>query len=385
MNPQPLEQLTIFMVTNNYTPYAGGVVSSLQASTAYLRTLGHRVIIVTLDFTGHPLEEEDVIRLYCPIRFFYKKNPMALPWRARKALKKLIAHYKPSIIHVHHPFLLGLTAYKIAKESKIPTAFTYHTLYEQYTHYIPLPQCITRTVIKQWVSRFCIQVNGLIAPSQSIKQLLAPQMPTTSITVIPSGILALYIQPRFSPKKSIVQRIELLSVSRFVPEKNIPFILQACKHLKIPFRLTLIGFGMQLPFLQKYAYDQLGFTHDQVNFAIKPPHQQIAAWYRQADLFLFASVTETQGLVLAEAMASGTPVIAVSGTGVQDIVCDSNNGFLVESPEKMAEKIEYLASHPAIFVAMQEAAWKTGQQYHPLAAAKNLAHFYKEQIQNNRS
>ncbi len=368
--------LTIFMVTNNYTPYSGGVVSSLTTSTLQLRALGHTVIIVTLDFLGQQISEEGVIRIPCPLRFSYKNNPMAVPIGAQWHILKLIHHYAPDIIHVHHPFLLCTSAVRAACREKIPVVFTHHTRYDQYVHYVPLPKQFTKPIVKKWVAHFCSKVTGLIAPSESIKHLVKAQTVSQHLAVIPSGIMPVYILPQFTYKPTKGKQLELLSVSRFVPEKNIPFLLNACTYLTVPFRLTLIGFGQETEALKDYAYTKLAFSPDHVQFIIKPPRTSIADWYRRADIFIFASTTETQGLVLAEAMASGTPVIAVNGTGVCDIVQEGINGFLVSSPHDMAQKIEHVAESPELFKILQKNAWNTARDYYPEKTAQRLVEFY---------
>ncbi len=112
--------VSILFVTNNYTPYSGGVVSSIFLHTTALRKQGHTVTIATLDFlnTHHQQQEEHVIRLYCPIRWIMNTNHMAIPWQATKQLEHLIATLQPTIIHVHHPFLLGTAASRVARKKE---------------------------------------------------------------------------------------------------------------------------------------------------------------------------------------------------------------------------------------------------------------------------
>src|SRR6266404_2396469 len=128
--------MRIFFVTNNYTPYSGGVIHAITATTDALRAQGHEVFIITLDFLGKPdkpqADPDYVIRIACPIKFMYKTNYMAIPWRPTHAIKQLIQQYKPDIIHVHHPFLLGVSALHAAQTYNIPCIFTYHTMYEDY-------------------------------------------------------------------------------------------------------------------------------------------------------------------------------------------------------------------------------------------------------------
>lgn len=374
-------QHTVLMVTNNYTPYSGGVVSSVQVTADALRKKGNRVIVVTLDFLGTGSQEQDVIRLACPIRFKYCNNHMAIPFMPRSALQDLIEEYQPAIVHVHHPFLLGPIAQRIAQQKNIPVVFTYHTLYEQYLHYVPLPRCITKPILSYLVRRFCKQVDAIIAPSVSVKQRIH-QQDIHAAHVIPSAIAPEFVAQTYAPKKT-EDRIELVSVSRFMPEKNIKFLLQLMKHLSSGYRLTLIGYGAQQPELERYAYETLQLSHEQVQFIIKPPKEEIARWYQRSHMFVFASQSETQGLVLAESMAEGTPVVALRGPGVVDIVADGANGFIVDSVQQMAERIAHIAADQKLYATLQQGAFETAKRYYPEEAIKHLLAVYENLIQKS--
>src|SRR5438445_2313782 len=126
--------MRIFFVTNNYTPYCGGVISSITATSDALRAQGHEVFIITLDFLGKndkpqaqsalvTADPDYVIRITCPIKFMYKKNHMAIPWRPTHAITQLLKKYKPDIVHVHHPFLLGVSALRAARAYDVPCIF----------------------------------------------------------------------------------------------------------------------------------------------------------------------------------------------------------------------------------------------------------------------
>src|SRR5579863_5217442 len=154
--------MRIFFVTNYYTPYSGGVTQSIIAITDALRTQGHEVFIITLDFEPKTKSAPNVIRVPCPIRFMYKKNYMAIPWRPTYFITQLLRQYKPDIVHVQHPFLLGTSGLRAARACNIPCVFTYHTMYEDYAHYVPLPHRFTKKLISSAVRRFCNNVDGII-------------------------------------------------------------------------------------------------------------------------------------------------------------------------------------------------------------------------------
>lgn len=375
--------MTIFMVTNNYTPYSGGVVSSVQVAAHELRKRGHRVVIVTLDFLGNDAQEVDVVRLVCPIRFGYRSNRMALPWRPYQQLKALAQQYSPAIIHVHHPFLLGVAAQRVARDLQIPVVFTYHTLYEQYLHYLPIPERLSAAVMLNRIRSFCHTVDAVIVPSNSIKKHIAQQHGRDA-AIVSSGIRTCFVAREKPLAKRTRARVELLCVCRFTQEKNITVLFDMLKRLGSGYRLTLIGYGEQQTFLEQYASEFLQLPADQVQFIIKPEKEIIAAMYRMADLFVFASLSETQGLVLAEAMAAGTPVIALRGPGVVDIVRDGVNGYCVNSADEMATKIKQVMGDTELHARLQAGAYEAARDYYPEVATQKLLEVYESLLNAGR-
>ena len=374
--------MRILMVTNNYSPYSGGVVSSINATVQTLQSQGHQVTLATLDFLGKAHNDPVwVKRLICPIKFRYKKNHMAIAWRAKKQLKKLIAEINPDIVHVHHPFLLGRIAARIAKPLGIPVVFTYHTVYEAYAHYVFLPERITKYFVKRRVLSFCRYVDGIIAPSSSIKNYLLAERIATPIKVIPSGLLPVFISPDSAPRPIEQGIARLLVVSRMVKEKNIEMLLHVAAQLavqNISFTLTLAGYGAEYEPLKKYAYDELRLSPEQIMFVHQPPKEDIVRLYQTSDIFLFSSRSDTQGIVLAEAMASGLPVIAVDGPGQRDIIVQNENGYIVADEQEMIEKIKVLLSQPQVLARLSRHAFLTAQRYRPDVLVQNLVDFYQQ-------
>ncbi|MDR3646379.1 MAG: glycosyltransferase [Candidatus Babeliales bacterium] len=376
-----MKKLKIAIVTNNYKPYSGGIVNSIDVFACELKKQGHEVFIITLDFLGEDQKNEpDIYRIDCPIKFIYKKNHMAVPWRAEEAIFTALKNFGPDIIHSQHPFLLGFYALNVSKKLKIPIVFTYHTMYEDYAHYVPLPLAITKPVIKNLAISYCQSVDGIIAPSNSTLAYLQCNKITKPITVIPSGILPIYLSDFKPPDNKI---FKLITVSRFVPEKNIEFLLDVYSQLdQDACKFNLIGYGSHLKYLQNYAYKVLNLSEDNVKFIVKPSKVEIADYYKSSDVFIFASKSETQGLVLAEAMAGGCPVIALNAPGACDIIQNNINGFLIESELQMIEKINYLLKDNEAHIRMQKNAWNTGQSYDQKSVTKKLITFYESIIYN---
>lgn len=359
-----MKKLTIFFVTNNYKPYAGGVVRSIDTLYKELTNRGHRVYIITLDFTGKQEDNDPfIVRVPCPLKFSYKKNHMAVPWRPHQYIDQLITTLQPDIIHVHHPFLLGKGAKDCAKKHNIPVIFTYHTQYDQYLHYVPAPTTLTRPIINHMVQTFCNDVDGIIVPTRTISHQLVERDVHKPMHIIPSAIDRSFFAKQ-DKKTGNHAKFQLLTVSRFVPEKNITFLLDAVRQLDPKkFQFTLVGYGMHEQFLKQYAYEQCYFTPNQVRFVTRPTRTYLRFCYQKADLFLFASKTETQGLVLAEAMARGLPVVALDAPGSRDIVSYGINGFLVDSKQSMVNAIKKLVDDYALYEQLSANAINTAHEY----------------------
>jgi 1,2-diacylglycerol 3-alpha-glucosyltransferase len=406
--------MRIFFVTNNYIPYSGGVTQAIIATTDALRQQGNQVFIITLDFLGKKNKPQTgVIHVPCPITFMYKKNYMAIPWRPTHFITQLLQQYKPDIVHVHHPFLLGVSALHAARACNIPCVFTYHTMYEDYAHYVPLPRYFTKKLISSAVRRFCNSVDGIIAPSNAIKEYLLQQKIIKPIVVIPSPLREMFLthpmrslysgaRPDASSSSAVNTCLEnlpclpkpwrrqvegylqaphnfnLLVVSRFVPEKNIPFIFDVFKQLPNNFTLMLVGYGSDYQRTQQLAFNTLKLSPQRVHFIHKPPQDELLKAYRSADLFIFSSHTDTQGIVLAEAMSQGLPVIAVDGPGQRDIVKNDYNGFIIKNAEKAVTKIMDIAHDETLLNKLISGAYATAQRYHAHNTTQQLITFYHE-------
>jgi 1,2-diacylglycerol 3-alpha-glucosyltransferase len=368
----------IALVTNNYTPYSGGVVSSINAYAQQLIAQGNTVLIVTLDFLGNAhYDEPNVKRVASITHFVYKKNPMGIPWRPDAAVLNYLQEFKPDIVHAHHPFLLGQSALYAARALSIPLVFTYHTLYEEYSHYIPLYQPWIKVLVTQKVLQFCSLVDHIIAPGHAVRDYLVAQGIKTPVTILPSPV-----QPEFFADFVNVAReshvpFRLVVVSRLVKEKNIEMVLTVMARLAAEkFHLTIVGYGEQEEVLRNYAYRILGLSEQSVHFVIRPSHDELIRVYHESDLFLFTSITDTQGIVLAESMASGVPVLALDGPGQRDIVRDGINGFIVHSADAMAQVIHDISNKPDTYVYLRQGAYKTAQSYRPELLARCLQSIY---------
>lgn len=369
--------MKIAFVTNNYTPYKGGVVSSINFFKKALEKIGHKVYIVTLDFYNNPKNEPfDIIRIKSDIKFTFKDGPIGIPIRLDKEVLETLKDLNPDIIHSHHPFFIGVSALKAAQKLKKKIVFTHHTFYHDYAHKFPFPEPISIPIIKKLDFNYCNKVDHIIAPSNQTKSFLEKNKVKNKISVLPTGIDPVFFNE--SKKYNLDKKIKLIHVGRFEKEKNIPFLIKMFSKLdKKKFEFTLVGFGSELENLKKLD-DKLKTN---INFVVDPKKEALINEYHNSDVFIFSSQSDTQAIVLAEAMASGLPVISLDGAGQRDIVEQDINGSIVKNEKEFLEKLIFLEKNREFLTNWSSQAQKKAENYLEENLVKNLEKIYQSLIQ----
>ncbi|MFP3983747.1 MAG: glycosyltransferase [Desulfurivibrionaceae bacterium] len=325
--------MNILMMTNTYTPHVGGVARSVDSFAREYRRLGHRVMVVAPEFEGTPEKEEDVVRIPAIQNFngsdFSVRLP--IPWGLNRRLEK----FQPDIVHSHHPFLLGDTALRVRNHFVIPIVFTNHTRYEQYSHYVPLDSPLLKRFIIKLAVGYCNLVDHIFAPSESIAQLLRSREVKTPIDIVPTGVDVDYFAEGDGkacrhragvPEEAFV----VGHVGRLAQEKNLLFLAKCVlKFMKDNENTWFLIAGKgpeERPI--KALFAGAGMEHRLVHLG-KLQGRELTDFYHAMDVFAFASQSETQGMVLTEAMSAGKPVVAVDASGVREVVRDRENGRLL--------------------------------------------------------
>lgn len=410
--------MRIAMLTNNYKPYVGGVPISIERLAGGLRSLGHEVYIFAPSYDGET-EEPFVIRYHS--RKKKLRGEYVVPDIFDPKIAEVFTAISFDVIHVHHPMLMGYTAQYLSKKYHLPIVFTYHTRYEQYLHYI-LPaekwsnagrkerHSTFRSLEKKLLYNggeklvtihnriFTNQCDLVFAPTPSIKKYLQEHGTNTVVEVIPTGLSG----KEFEFNKSRVKEIRskylgskkclFCTVSRLEKEKNIDFLLEGLKKLKENwgdcFRLLVLGEGSQREELITRTAE-LGLNEN-VAFCGLISHEELTNYYHASDVFLFASQSETQGIVLLEAMAAGLPVIAIKASGVTDVVTDGKNGYMTEKDsEQWEKKLELVINKKHLYLEMKKEALKVAKQYLAVQVARNVEKYYQtilitDNVQNKR-
>jgi 1,2-diacylglycerol 3-alpha-glucosyltransferase len=324
--------------TCNAPPLLNGLAISIRQSTRHLRRLGHRVFIFAPRYPGHRQEEPDVFRFPSLRVPTHHRYALPLP-AAAPALPAVIAGLGLEIVHAHHPFLVGPYAHRLARRLGLPFVFTYHTLYEHYGHYVPVLSRLAARVAEARSYAFAGRADLVVAPTVGVRRRLLDHGVTVPVEVVPTGVEL--PPPPEEPRPVLRRRLGLagagpllLYVGRLAKEKNLELLLRAVGstvEVAPGVVLVLVGEGdMDRP-LRRLA-EAIGVAH-RVRFIGPVPHEQVGRWYRAADLFVFPSVSETQGLVVLEAMAHGLPVLACRSIGTSDFIEDGVSGALAEPSE----------------------------------------------------
>ncbi len=328
------------MLSDVYFPRVNGVSSSIRTYARALVAMGHRVVLVAPDYGPGSGQEDhdrdfDVIRLPSRVIFFDPEDRL-IKQSALDALLPRLAAQHWDAIHIHTPFRAHKFGVRLAQRSGRPTVETYHTYFEEYVaHYLPwLPTALTRMVARRASRKLCGEVGHLIVPSQQMVDVLQRYGVDTPATVLPTGLaleeFARGDGERFRSEHGIGSRPTLVTVSRLALEKNIGFLLQVARRLvdECPDLVFIIaGEGPDAERLKKLS-DSLGLQSNVRFFGNLDRRTALLDCYRAGDIFVFASPTETQGLVLIEAMALGVPIVSTAVMGTATVLRDARSAVV---------------------------------------------------------
>lgn len=377
--------MRIGFFTNNYLPRHTGVAHSLENFRLALESLGNDVFIFAPRYSKKDEENKKLFR-YKSIRLHRNLGFLrAIPFPHSSKIRKKIKDLNLDIIHSHHPYILGKTALKYAKDLNLPIVFTVHTPYYQYIESMlgGIGELISPLILESNIA-YANRCNLAIVPTKTLKEKLKKAGLKSKIAVLPSGIQL----EKFNQIKKEVARKKLqlnlsdnifLTVGRLTYEKNTDFIIesfsiiaQALKRAK----LIIVGNGFDKARLVRLA-TSLNLKQN-ILFTGGIPYNKLPLYYSAADIFLYASIIDTQGLVLCEAMASGLPIIATSqAIGTRDLVKNNQVGFLVKPKTNLfGRKAIELAKSKTKLAEFSRNALREAKKYDHLALARKLENIY---------
>lgn len=384
--------MNIVMMTNTYAPIVGGLERSIETLTGELRDRGHRVLIVVPQIDKYaPDAEQDVLRV--PSITHYRRTDFPVQLPVPSALAAALEAFGPEIIHSHHPFLIGDTALRAAARFGVPLIYTMHTMYEHYTHYMPLDSAALKRFLVYLASGYSNLCDHVLAPSRSVAQLLKRRGVFTPISVVPTGIC---LRDFGSDRGSAFRRragippgaFVVGSVGRIAREKNIALLISSVGALMDTCpraHFLLIGDGPMAGEVADFFARRA--MRGRLHAAGPLQGPQLVAAYQAMDVFAFTSLSETQGIVLAEAMAAGVPVVAFDAPGTRDIVKDTVNGRLVPAGES-AGFVQALSWARTLSArersAVRSACARTARRFSSRRSAERVMRIYAGAIARGR-
>lgn len=377
--------MKILMMTNTYLPHIGGVARSVASFTQMFRQWGDRVMVIAPQYGDAIDESPDVVRV--PAIQHFNGSDFAVRLPLPGLLWDKVEAFAPDLVHSHHPFLLGDTALRVAAWHELPLVFTHHTMYERYTHYVPGDSPLLKRFAMRLATEYANLCDHVIAPSESIKAVLGQRGVRAPISAVPTGI----DPDRFAAgdggraRASVgIPRDALVvgHVGRLALEKNLAFLARCIAPWlaeRSGAHALIVGEGPADEVIRESA--AYHGVSERVHLLGSRSGQALVDAYHAMDGFAFASQTETQGMVLAEAMAAGVPVIALDAPGAREIVRDGVNGWLIEDEADEAflgalRTLAAMGDHER--TAMQARARETARCFALPRCAARMRWIYKE-------
>ena len=374
--------MRIAIFSDCYFPTVNGVVTSIKLQLEALRGLGHEVDLYCPAYAKPAVDDDDTYRLSAFPFPFHKAEQVTLPWPPAVMTRFWRERY--DVFHLQTPFSLGMMGLSAALCRGIPRVFHHHTLWEEYVDYLPVPKKATQVAsiaVCRWLAQRC---QGVIAPSERVKERFAAQGVTRPISVIPTGIRGDDFR-NGTPRPELAEGEEVcLYMGRLAHEKSLDVLVRVFARLhevRPQTRFWLVGDGPARASLESQVAEA-GLS-GAVRFFGFVDRSTLRDFLASARLFLFASETETQGLVLLEAQAGGVPVVAVRASGVDEAVEQGETGFMVESgqEEAMVERSLELLGDQELYQKFSEAAEKWSAEFSIEQMGQSLVETYRKAME----
>lgn len=381
--------MNIGLFTDTYFPQLSGVATSIQTLKNALEKNGHSVFIFTTTdpHLGKGTIEPNVFRVSSvPFVSFTDRR---IAFRGLFQATKIAKEVKLDIVHTQTEFSMGMIGKYVAHSLGIPAIHTYHTMYEDYLHYVLNGHLLKTYHVKQFTKAYLHNMDGVVAPSERVKETLTRYGVTIPMRIIPTGVdlTAINENPRRDVRKELgIDSNEkvILTLSRVAAEKKIdqildvlPTVLESEPNVKF----VIAGDGPDVqPLKDQVARLSL---EDYVIFAGSVEHSDVGNYYRMADLFVSASDTETQGLTYIEALAAGTKCVVYSTDYTEHVFDNKELGSTFTTKNEMTnEIIDYLKANQ--FTIPKNLKEKKLIDVSADTFAHKIEDFYQEAIQNKQ-
>jgi 1,2-diacylglycerol 3-alpha-glucosyltransferase len=379
--------MRVLMISDVYFPRINGVSTSIQTFRRDLSALGQQVDLLAPAYPGRVgADEEGILRVPSRYLFFDPEDRMMSAREIRRQIPEL-RQRRYDLVHIQTPFVAHYLGLRIAREFGVPVVETYHTHFEEYLyHYLPwLPASWLRGAARRFTRGQCNQVDAVVVPSTPVLDTLAAYGVATPIQIIPTGLDLDRFQSgdgaRFRRQHGIPpDRPVLAHVGRVAHEKNIDFLLQVLQRVRatIPdVLLMIVGEGPARRHLERLG-ERLGLRQNLLFVGYLDRERELLDCYRAGDVFVFASRTETQGLVLLESMALGVPVVALAEMGTKDILGPARGALVAEDDTgDFADKVLRLLQAPDLRAELSADALAYVETWSGPALAQRLLDLYR--------
>jgi len=360
------------MLAECYHPIRNGVVTSVDTFSKSLKKRGHKVTILTSNNKDKNIyfDEQNMVYRFPAVTLPLKTNyPLPIPYIDSR-LNKIIYDNNFDVVHSQSLMTMGKVGRNIAKKLKIPLVFTYHTLLEEYAHYFPfLPQDVITAIARDISFKYCKSADYIIVPSKHVYDKLREMGIMSPMEVVPTGINLKEIEESKAcdfKKYGIPDGAKVIAYAgRIAKEKNIDTLLDVYKIIlkEMPDVHVIIAGGGPL---YDYCVDKCGKMPygERVHLTNYISKLEVLSILRTADVMIFTSYSETQGLVFAESMASGTPVIATDSKAAKEIIEDGVSGIICKNnPEELSNACKELLNNDSLYKNMRNEAIKRTKDY----------------------
>ena len=384
--------MRILMISDVYFPRVNGVSTSIETFREGLGTENVSVTLIAPDYNnagneGAAQGDTGIVRL--PARTIpFDPEDRLMHGKHLRRLEHTLQEQDFDLIHIQTPFAAHYTGLRLAKQRRIPCIATYHTHFEEYFHhYLPvMPRPLARGITRRLARSQCNALDAIIVPSSAMHDALRTYGVTRPLHILPTGIPLAQFNAEgdndFRVRHGLpVDRPLALFVGRVAHEKNLSFLLEAMRHaltLNPDIALVIAGEGPALNSLKK-STAQLGMTPNVFFLGYLDRKEELPRCYAAADLFVFPSVTETQGLVLLEAMAAGLPVLGIPAMGAADIllpqqgaVCSPNDN------QQFGTLMAELLTDTDRLAKLSREGREFAQTWGAPERARQLAHLYRQ-------
>lgn len=386
--------MRVLMISDVYFPRVNGVSTSIQTFAREFTAAGHQVTLIAPDYGpdyGNKNSSEPFKLIRIPSRYLpFDPEDRILRWGRLRAHHGVLSAAGFDLVHVHTPFIAHYAGLALARRFGVPVIESYHTFFEQYLDkYVPLvPGAWMRYAARRFSTSQCEEVDALAVPSRAMLEVLRGYGIATQAEVVPTGIDTHQFRrgdgARFRQRFGIaVDRPLLVHVGRLAFEKNVDFLLRAMQRIKQgcpQVVLAIAGEGPARTMLEALTR-KLGLT-EQVRFlGYLPRDGSLEDCYSAGDAFIFASRTETQGLVLLESMALGTPVVSTAVMGSAEVLSDGEGCLIAEEDEALfAETVLRLLTDHGLRARLGKKAVAYAQAWSAPALGERMLAFYQRVI-----